>query len=134
MGDWNVWELVWHPGEKQDYFVADQLLVDRKAKLGQLLVKGMPYHRGALDQEMLDRIVSWGYPGSAVPVQSDVQLLNPEWWAANYPGHIAGAWTPEAIMGLFVAGGGALAPLVADLLPNAPPVASVQVAAVGSYP
>ncbi len=132
-----VWEWTWYPNVKNSHFIATQELVDRKAKMGQLLLRGMPYSRKSLDQEALDRIVEWGYPGSTQEVAAEVQLINEAWWDANLPHRKAiwGGLTPEAFIGWY--GSGGLDSAQADLdivFPNRPPKDQVRVTAMSSYP
>jgi hypothetical protein len=133
----DVWELSWVPGVKNTHFIATDTLVERKAKMGQLLVRGMPYSRGSLDQEALDRVVSWGYPGSYKEVAAEVQLVNAAYWE-QWPQAIRdsyGSYTPEALIGLYVEGVFMEPnPVLDSMLPNRPPAEAVGVAPISSYP
>ena len=128
---------MWHPGEKDPYFIATPSLVKQKALMGQALVAGHPYERAALDAEALARIQSWGYPGSYGEVAAAVQDVNTEWWTTNYPDDPAiwtswGMTTPEGWLGQL----GIVRiwpPSAFDaILPRAPDDISVPV--ISSYP
>lgn len=121
-----AWE--WIENVKGPYFVADRRLVEAKARMGQQLVEGLSYSRAALDQEALERVISWGYPAT------------PEAWAAweaEVGPYIADYYrtvTPEALIGSSVASPVYWATTKQYLLPGMPPASQIGVPIVRSYP
>ena len=134
-----VWQ--WYAGKKDPWVIADQGLVERKALLGQAIVRGLPYDRTALAAEAWSRLGTWGMP--ATQAEAVARAAAAGWPPIQQAG--AGAkWTlvegapevgiSEYTQGIWNLGEYQLAPL---LIPQAPAKETIAIPGhlqVKSYP